>query len=77
MRTLRKRNLRGGNTNYIIKFFTDLGTTIYNMLGMIVFFIFALFSDNYASKGNGYFGKAWVQGKSVILSELKPKRSYG
>ena len=67
MKYTKKRTLRGGNTN----FFTYLGTMIYDMLGMIVFFISALFSNNYASKGNGYVGKTWVQGRSVILSELK------
>jgi len=76
----KRRSLYGGNgdTAKYSNFFTYLGREIYDMFGMIAWFILALFSNDYASKSNGYFGKSWIQGKSVILSELKKsKRSYG
>ena len=73
MRTLRKRNLRGGNTN----FFTSLGNAIYDMFGMIAWFILALFSDKYASKSNDFNGYTWVKGEGFItMTKLKSKRSY-
>lgn len=75
MKTLhKKRNLHGGNvTNYLIKFFTDLGTIIYNTLGMIVFSICALFSNKYANKSNNYIGKAWINGPTTLSELIDPR----